>query len=63
MTRKPVYWSPSTRTALAEAELEYPEESFAFQSMTFALHLGSELLGGPCLAIHLCGIQVHSEWH
>eukprot|EP00929_Paragymnodinium_shiwhaense_P118610 TRINITY_DN90523_c0_g1_i1.p1 TRINITY_DN90523_c0_g1~~TRINITY_DN90523_c0_g1_i1.p1 ORF type:complete len:1072 (-),score=311.55 TRINITY_DN90523_c0_g1_i1:209-3424(-) len=22
--RKPVYWSPSTRTALAEAELEYP---------------------------------------
>jgi len=23
--RKPVYWSPSTRTALAEAELEYPE--------------------------------------
>jgi isoleucyl-tRNA synthetase len=24
--RKPVYWSPSTRTALAEAELEYPEE-------------------------------------
>ncbi|CAJ1348129.1 unnamed protein product [Effrenium voratum] len=24
--RKPVYWSPSTRTALAEAELEYPED-------------------------------------
>lgn len=23
--RKPVYWSPSTRTALAESELEYPE--------------------------------------
>ncbi|CAI0431624.1 unnamed protein product [Linum tenue] len=23
--RKPVYWSPSSRTALAEAELEYPE--------------------------------------
>nr|WP_218083070.1 isoleucine--tRNA ligase [Anthocerotibacter panamensis] len=23
---KPVYWSPSSRTALAEAELEYPEE-------------------------------------
>lgn len=23
--RKPVHWSPSTRTALAEAELEYPE--------------------------------------
>ena len=28
-----MYWSPSTRTALAEAELEYPEESFAFQSI------------------------------
>lgn len=24
--RKPVHWSPSSRTALAEAELEYPEE-------------------------------------
>lgn len=23
--RKPVNWSPSSRTALAEAELEYPE--------------------------------------
>ncbi|CAK0880959.1 unnamed protein product [Prorocentrum cordatum] len=23
---KPVYWSPSTRTALAESELEYPED-------------------------------------
>lgn len=30
--RKPVYWSPSTRTALAEAELEYPEAS---QALTF----------------------------
>merc|ERR1719506_1758561 len=24
--RKPVHWSPSSRTALAEAELEYPEK-------------------------------------
>jgi len=24
--RKPVYWSPSTRTALAESELEYPDD-------------------------------------
>ena len=24
--RKPVHWSPSSRTALAEAELEYPED-------------------------------------
>jgi isoleucyl-tRNA synthetase len=23
--RKPVHWSPSSKTALAEAELEYPE--------------------------------------
>jgi hypothetical protein len=23
--KKPVHWSPSSRTALAEAELEYPE--------------------------------------
>ena len=26
---KPVHWSPSSRTALAEAELEYPEEHFS----------------------------------
>ncbi len=25
--RKPVHWSPSSKTALAEAELEYPEDS------------------------------------
>tara|TARA_Y100001968_G_scaffold324982_1_gene365447 strand:- start:9194 stop:12091 length:2898 start_codon:yes stop_codon:yes gene_type:complete len=26
---KPVHWSPSSRTALAEAELEYPQEHFS----------------------------------
>ena len=26
---KPVHWSPSSRTALAEAELEYPDEHFS----------------------------------
>ncbi len=26
---KPVHWSPSSRTALAEAELEYPEQHFS----------------------------------
>ncbi len=26
---KPVHWSPSSRTALAEAELEYPEEHYS----------------------------------
>jgi isoleucyl-tRNA synthetase len=27
--RKPVHWSPSSRTALAEAELEYPNDHFS----------------------------------
>ena len=27
--RKPVHWSPSSRTALAEAELEYPPKHFS----------------------------------
>jgi len=27
--RKPVHWSPSSRTALAEAELEYPDKHFS----------------------------------
>ena len=26
---KPVHWSPSSRTALAEAELEYPDEHYS----------------------------------
>ena len=26
---KPVHWSPSSRTALAETELEYPDEHYS----------------------------------
>ena len=36
--RRPVHWSPATRTALAEAELEYPEG-----------HLGRQKSKGPLL--------------
>lgn len=54
--RKPVHWSPSSRTALAEAELEYPEGhvsrsiyvSFRLVSAPPALH---EYLPNLCLAI------------
>jgi isoleucyl-tRNA synthetase len=35
---KPVHWSPSSRTALAEAELEYPE-GHTSQSVYVAFHL------------------------
>jgi isoleucyl-tRNA synthetase len=44
---KPVYWSPSSRTALAEAELEYPEGHIS-NSMYAAfeiLNLSPELVG------------------
>jgi isoleucyl-tRNA synthetase len=44
---KPVYWSPSSRTALAEAELEYPEGHIS-NSMYAAfevLNLSPELMG------------------
>jgi len=40
--RKPVYWSPSTRTALAEAELEYPE-GHTSQSIYVAFRCTGEL--------------------
>lgn len=54
--RKPVHWSPSSRTALAEAELEYPEGhvsrsiyvGFRLVSAPPALH---EHLPNLCLAI------------
>jgi isoleucyl-tRNA synthetase len=36
--KKPVHWSPSSRTALAEAELEYPE-GHTSQSIYVALPL------------------------
>ena len=49
---KPVHWSPSSRTALAEAELEYPEGHTspsvygAFQVETVPAELASHLEGG-----------------
>jgi len=43
--RKPVHWSPSSRTALAEAELEYPEGHVSKSIyMTFEVTLPSEKL-------------------
>ena len=41
--RKPVHWSPSSATALAEAELEYPE-GHTSRSIYVAMPLTS--LGG-----------------
>ena len=35
---KPVHWSPSSRTALAEAELEYPDEHYS-KSIYFSLKI------------------------
>ena len=46
---KPVHWSPSSRTALAEAELEYPDEHFSksvyvsFRITSCNKHLESKL--------------------
>ncbi|KAM7279806.1 hypothetical protein ACFE04_006940 [Oxalis oulophora] len=58
--KKPVHWSPSSRTALAEAELEYPEghvsrSIYAIFKMVNASHTSSGLLDeffpDVCLAI------------
>ncbi|XP_031397569.1 isoleucine--tRNA ligase, chloroplastic/mitochondrial isoform X2 [Punica granatum] len=58
--RKPVHWSPSSRTALAEAELEYPEGHVSksiyaiFKLVSASPSLGSsidEFLPNLCLAI------------
>ncbi len=55
---KPVYWSPSSRTALAEAELEYPEGHTSRSIyVAFAIDRGTlpdglrELVGDQKLAI------------
>jgi len=46
---KPVHWSPSSRTALAEAELEYPDEHFSksvyvsFRITSFTKEIKSKL--------------------
>uniref|UniRef100_A0A182QG18 isoleucine--tRNA ligase n=1 Tax=Anopheles farauti TaxID=69004 RepID=A0A182QG18_9DIPT len=45
---KPVYWSPSSQSALAEAELEYDEEH---QSPSLYLKLALENRGASCTAI------------
>ncbi len=48
---KPVHWSPSSRTALAEAELEYPDEHFSksvyvsFRIKSFPEQFESKLKG------------------
>ncbi|KAK7363579.1 hypothetical protein VNO77_05726 [Canavalia gladiata] len=57
--RKPVHWSPSSRTALAEAELEYPEKHVSrsiyaiFRVVSVALTSNSLLQEFPnlCLAV------------
>jgi isoleucyl-tRNA synthetase len=49
--KKPVHWSPSTRTALAEAELEYPEGH-----TSRSIYVAMELVGpSPALATLLAG--------
>lgn len=57
--RKPVHWSPSSRTALAEAELEYPEGHvsksmygiFRLVSAPNSCNLLAEFFPNLCLAI------------
>ena len=45
---RPVYWSPSTRTALAEAELEYKDHISNAVFVKFPLStLGSHLFRLP----------------
>ncbi|XP_052888770.1 isoleucine--tRNA ligase, mitochondrial [Anopheles moucheti] len=57
---KPVYWSPSSQSALAEAELEYDE---THQSPSLYLKLALENGGASCPAIEqhrLAGKQVYA---
>ncbi|MEW5304207.1 MAG: hypothetical protein WDW36_006833 [Sanguina aurantia] len=56
--RKPVHWSPSSRTALAEAELEYPEGHVS-QSIYVALPItGAAAQTPPALASELLGASL-----
>lgn len=49
---KPVYWSPSSRTALAEAELEYDENHKSLAAFVrFPVHLSKELKHGALSSI------------
>ncbi|KAL4564915.1 hypothetical protein LXL04_028991 [Taraxacum kok-saghyz] len=45
--RKPVHWSPSSRTALAEAELEYPEGHVSKSMYAIFTILTTPTKGGP----------------
>ena len=64
--RKPVHWSPSSRTALAEAELEYPEGHFS-RSIYVAMPIAAvgpnvpEALGGRVAEAAL-GIWTTTPW-
>ncbi len=53
--RKPVHWSPSSRTALAEAELEYPE-GHKSRSIYVAMPL-SKVGDKVGLKVLVCGIN------
>ncbi|GAB2553448.1 isoleucine--tRNA ligase [Gracilibacillus alcaliphilus] len=44
--RKPVYWSPSSESALAEAEIEYQDKRSASIYVTFDVKDGKDLLDG-----------------
>ncbi|KAJ4286097.1 isoleucine-tRNA ligase [Kalmusia sp. IMI 367209] len=49
---KPVYWSPSSRTALAEAELEYDENHSSLAAFVrFPVHVTSELQEGALKSV------------
>ncbi len=46
---KPVYWSPSTGTALAEAELEYREHTSQAVFVLFPLAHSEQQLAADCV--------------
>ncbi|CAO2657603.1 Nn.00g037290.m01.CDS01 [Neocucurbitaria sp. VM-36] len=49
---KPVYWSPSSRTALAEAELEYDEGHKSLAAFVrFPVHVSDELKSGAIKSV------------
>ena len=49
---KPVYWSPSSQTALAEAELEYDENHKSLAAFVrFPVHVSTQLEGGALKSI------------
>lgn len=50
---KPVHWSPSSRTALAEAELEYDEDHQSLAAFVrYPVHVSMDLKGGKLKDIH-----------